>query len=330
MRKISTCRRAFSLTELLVTIAIALTLLAVALPMVKFSLEEGRVREASRQINAFLAKAKAQSALTGRPHGVIFRRYASDGNRCTELSLAEIPAPFGGATTESRVRATGGATGPWTVTFVTEPRGDADSTSTGILNTMLKTGDRFAIRIDYKGPLYSGTVTGSGYQLDANQSPAPPVPVYNGHPYQLYRQPQAIHNQQLELPQSTYIALNQSGYGSSISQSSTTGRDFQSTAGDMEPVIMMFGPSGNVSSVHTRGSHIEVPTATAHFLVVRFRNDKNPPPPIEDQTNLWVSVGASAGTITTNDNGGDLNKNGTVADDEPRYYAVRHDLRGGR
>ena len=326
MKTYRTPRPAFTLTELLVTMLISLTIMAIALPLVKFNLDESRVREASRQLNAMFAKAKAQAALLGRPVGIVFERDSATNSRCTQLHLAEIPLPFAGAVLNSRCRFTG--TGPYTVEFVSGSTGTtADTTSTAMLSTLITNGAKCAIRFDFKGPLYQGTANVSGTNVTVvlnSTTPLPPINATQNLSYQLYREPQRINNQELELSRGTYIALDQSGFGGNGTQFTPL------NAMDTTGVAVMFSPAGHVSSAYASGlaSSPHAPDSTVHFLVVRERNaatSTNPMTdlnkPINDPTNLWVSVGHLSGAVTTSDN---------QPGASPRYYAQRHDVRGGR
>jgi prepilin-type N-terminal cleavage/methylation domain-containing protein len=96
-------RPGMTLIELLVTLGIMVVLLAIALPTVKFTFESSRVREASRQLNAFIASAKARAASTGRVVGMWLERDANNLNSCSKVYLAEVPQPYAGAFLTSRV-----------------------------------------------------------------------------------------------------------------------------------------------------------------------------------------------------------------------------------
>src|SRR5262245_39122878 len=67
-----TCRSlsGYTLAELLIVMTIMLMLMAITLPTVRRVMEDGKVREASRQLNAYFAMAKSRALLTGRPCGV--------------------------------------------------------------------------------------------------------------------------------------------------------------------------------------------------------------------------------------------------------------------
>lgn len=96
-------RSGMTLVELLVTMGIAVLLLAIALPTVKFTLDSSRVREASRQVNTFIAGAKVRAATSGRSVGIWLERDAINPNSCSKLYLAEVPLPYAGQLVDSRV-----------------------------------------------------------------------------------------------------------------------------------------------------------------------------------------------------------------------------------
>src|SRR5688572_30500659 len=66
-------RPGYTLAELLIVILIMVMLVSITLPTVKRVLEDGNVREASRQFNAYIAMAKARALQTGRPCGIMLR-----------------------------------------------------------------------------------------------------------------------------------------------------------------------------------------------------------------------------------------------------------------
>src|SRR5437762_6876101 len=80
---------AYTLAELLVVMTIMLMLVAISLPAIKNVMQEGHTREASRQLNAYFAMAKARALQTGRPCGVMMM--------CElPLGISEPPAPGAG------------------------------------------------------------------------------------------------------------------------------------------------------------------------------------------------------------------------------------------
>src|SRR5919205_400127 len=63
-------RGGYTLMGVFVVIIIMITLVAITLPVAKKVMEEGHVREASRQLNTYFAMAKARAVQTGRPCGL--------------------------------------------------------------------------------------------------------------------------------------------------------------------------------------------------------------------------------------------------------------------
>jgi prepilin-type N-terminal cleavage/methylation domain-containing protein len=95
-----TIRRGFSMIELLIVVAISMLLIAIAIPFVRPALASSKLREASRQVNAFLVGAKARAAETGRPFGVRLIRsnidQNGDANDCYRLRYVEVPPYYSG------------------------------------------------------------------------------------------------------------------------------------------------------------------------------------------------------------------------------------------
>jgi prepilin-type N-terminal cleavage/methylation domain-containing protein len=95
-------RRGLTLIELLVVAFILVLFVAVAAPLLKPATADRKVREAARQLNAYIAEAKAFAAQRGRPVGLAFDRVAAtgeaarNGNIVTRLFLAESPPHYFG------------------------------------------------------------------------------------------------------------------------------------------------------------------------------------------------------------------------------------------
>ena len=110
-----------TLVELLVVVTILMMLAAFAIPAVRPMTEGRRIREAARAIDVFLTRAKIRAVEIQRPVGVEFQRMteidfgdpydATDDtilldqdDACNTLRVVEIPAPYGGNYSNSRVR----------------------------------------------------------------------------------------------------------------------------------------------------------------------------------------------------------------------------------
>jgi type II secretory pathway pseudopilin PulG len=99
-----------TLIELLVVVFIMMIFVAAAAPLVNPATSDRKVREASRQLNAFFAEAKAHAAQRGRPVGVAFDRVFAknegtrDPNIISRLYLVEVPPLYTGDTLSSTVQ----------------------------------------------------------------------------------------------------------------------------------------------------------------------------------------------------------------------------------
>lgn len=95
-------RRGLTLVELLIVIAIIMVLLSVAVPLISVGLQGKKVREASRQLNAFVALAKARAAERNRPVGIYFERTPGNLNQVLTVYLAEVQPPYVGDSTDAK------------------------------------------------------------------------------------------------------------------------------------------------------------------------------------------------------------------------------------
>jgi type II secretory pathway pseudopilin PulG len=94
-----------TLVELLVVVMIMIILLGIAIPAVKLQLQDRKVREASRQFNAFLRTAQARAAQANRPVGVTIIRDDLEPNIAYQMYYAETPPPYVGETLDAGVTA---------------------------------------------------------------------------------------------------------------------------------------------------------------------------------------------------------------------------------
>jgi len=99
-RRIRSGRSCLTLIELLIVCFIIVLFVAVAVPLLRPNTAETRVRDAARQLNAYVAEAKAAAAQRGRPVALVLDRSASEGARdpniVTRLYIAEAPPHFSG------------------------------------------------------------------------------------------------------------------------------------------------------------------------------------------------------------------------------------------
>lgn len=100
----------FTLVELLVVIVLISTLVATAIPVLAPAGDERRLREASRNLNAYIQGAQARAIQTGRPFGIALRRLSEDTQNgadnavVTRVEYIETPPEFAGFDSSSVAR----------------------------------------------------------------------------------------------------------------------------------------------------------------------------------------------------------------------------------
>jgi len=289
-------RYALTLVELLVVMAIIVVMMGVAIPLMRASLEEGKVREGARQVNAFVALAKAHAAESRRDFGIWIERSPNDANAAFEVYLAERPRPFAGDLIGAR-----------TELFDTDGDGVADramfllrdvaSMSPTVSRPLVQAGD--FIRFDYKGPYYrllgnprfgpNITITGGTppttqtlvvdfERLDAaHPVPRPvsptitgPVATFGTVPFQFVRSPQKVLTRPLQFAGGVVIDLQHSGMGySRFSQFDLVSNDASALGPPIgsasTPVVIMFKPTGGVSEVIYWDNSLATPAVTTHI-----------------------------------------------------------------
>jgi prepilin-type N-terminal cleavage/methylation domain-containing protein len=283
-------RHGMTLVELLVVVTILVILIAVAVPAMRPQLKDRKLREASRQLNTFIAVAKAKAIETGRPHGIAIARDPNNNDASFQIFLAETPIPFAGEFQGVKATLAQGAA----------PVGYAGQASFPDSQDLVKVGD--FIQFDYKGPRYliSGAgVVGANKQVTfapASGQTYPRLVNASGAeaPFQVFRQPVRSGGQPLTLPTGTVIDLAYSGIGYS-------GIEMAGTTGD---IILTFTPGGSVDRL------LNVPftmPGTVHLLI--GRTDQTPflqpdfsKSNLIDGTTSWVSIGHLTGTVTTSEN----------------------------
>lgn len=293
-------RTAYTLTELLIVIMIAMLLMVVSLPVLKSVMEDARPREASRILNTVIFSAKARAAATDRLVGVEFTMQAvgdpaNNVYQCTQMSMCEVPELYSGDTTTARATInSNSASGSQydlylqdsPITTAMPPTGDSTPATAYYLTDQKRveqggmdvddraTGDEdiFEIRFDYRGPWYACKrdkdnvnkffiyVTGN---LPVSATSAFMSNSFHSAPFQIRRPPVRVGNP-VELPRSTCIDMTYSGVG-------PLGVQF----GNSSALRIMFTPEGSVYNYTTYKKNMNgkfLPsdtfvTGTVHFLI---------------------------------------------------------------
>jgi type II secretory pathway pseudopilin PulG len=332
--------RGVTLVELLIVITLVLMLLGIAVPLLKPAVDRGRVREGARSVSAYVALAKARAVELGRPAGIWMERSAPGSNACFELFLAEMPQPYSGDLQGATVRFSQSPDRPWIADQrVPGSRFEFSETMHGMLNpegttvssqALIKPGETFYMRFNFKGPLYQvtrgpNTVLGLDHPAQFALPPgiAPPQGAsatdnQPGVPFEIFRAPVRTSGRSLQLTAGTIVDLENSGIG-------VEGRQFQalSTTDDL-PVVIMFFPGGGVERIVMGGVYVP-PTSSIYLLIGTTAGqelaDNTPETPnpiaassavatpvlynknLANSESVWVSIGHRSGTVSTSQNG---------------------------
>ncbi len=294
-------RSGFTLIELLIVVTILIMVTVAAIPLLGPSTRGRQVREAARELSAYIAGARAKALEIGRPAGIWLERFprppanASQADLqalsetgglhfCVNVYTAITPPPYSGDTLDSRVVVQNGRV----TKFVP---------ATGWMG-LVRPGD--LMKLNFQGRLYQIQVTDPsvvderGYlkpnslqagwllsPVDFNSDPVVPNTPLTGVPYQIFRQPVRSNDAPLQLPGTAVIDLDLSGLDSrpagQIGPTKFSGGTFAAvpTPGsgtptiDTNPVIIMFGPGGALDRIYYRGGQFIIPTEPVFLLVGR-------------------------------------------------------------
>lgn len=321
-------RRGLTLIELLAVVAIMVILIGVAIPLMRPLLENRKVREASRELNAYFVGAQARAAQLQRPVGVWIQRRANSppgDAESFELFMAEAPLPYSGDTLSARC----GVMSPSPNYPSNKRTGRAvfDNNSQLLFSPpaplapgqtyFVQNGD--LIRLNYRGPLFeiinidraNGAVdfrVPSGYPNVQIPIVQPPTGTNPGIPYQVYRREIRSSVGALVLPETVTIDLTVSGIGIGGSQFAPA----VTPPPNSGPIVIMFHPRGGVDSVRINGN-VMVPQGPICLLVgqaekVNRATSSNTNAPLDpdanlnELTNLWITVNHRTGAVTTAEN----------------------------
>jgi len=323
-------RRAFTLAELLIVVAIVVLVSIATVPLVRSTLDTRRIRESGRLVSTQFASAQSEALANGRSAGVWLERMTNEPTASMDLFLCTVPQPYAGDSESSVANVTvNGGVGAVTVYSYTAVGGSTDVGWEGLL----RPGD--LIRFNYSGPYYSLAAQSGGSTVDANGYLQPPTgnantvfsitpvdpddftstgaPAFRHlppaaftaagwtTPFQIFEQPVKESNVPVQLPAGDVVDLNYSGmsglnfgmFGSPTSGNST------------QPIIVMFDRSGAVDSLYLNGAKQAI-SGPLYFLVGKrdeLASLSLPPGVTQDNLNdlenVWVAVNPQTGLVTT-------------------------------
>ncbi len=244
-------RMGMTLVELLVVIVILVVLLSVAIPLMRPAFKDRKLREASRQVNSMIARAKARAAETGREAGIWIERRNVDfadplNPTAAEINLArqglqiyicEVAPAFTGMTQSSV--ASFGFIDPSNLPSEAPPLNPAQPTSSPpggdyylelkaapgassprpadeqLLMTMVQTNETFRIKFDNRGEWFLCKRIQDprdGREFVINFPEGPPA-YAGGASFEIVRAPLRSSREPVDMPGDTIVDLSVSGVG---------------------------------------------------------------------------------------------------------------------
>lgn len=316
--QIASTRRAFTLVELLVVMAIILLLAAVALPSVRTLLHGQKVTQASRMVQAHVESAKARAIASSSHVAVVLERQSNENNTTTRLSIGQVFPPYQGDITGATgvlgdMRSLNANVADGYYDQITLDPLYASLVDSGVFGEgdFIQFGDRenlFLIEswnkvgalsiITFANPPYVNR-GGTNYALQEAQLPSSGNATV---PFRIFRKPTKSFVQSTVLPRGTCVDLSVSGVGPS-------GNDFFSNAA--LPVMIVFDERGTIAYVTDGASAPERVSGIVHLLVGRTEQVSTTAPlsvkldtdptsfnaNINDKENSWVSINPYSGAV---------------------------------
>jgi type II secretory pathway pseudopilin PulG len=320
-------RLAFTLVEMLVVIIVVLAVTALAIGIAIPNVQQKRLREAARQVGAFVQGAKARAGETGRPVAVILEPDGGQPRMARTLKYAEVPPPYAGDTVASTAQITAPAPG------ASAPTGVVTVSDVG-WQGILRAGD--LIQFNSQGHYYriTGPADAQGY-LSSNQWQIAPIDTVTvvrnpGGPlrYQVTRQPVASAGTALELPEGVVVDLSLSGPEGDVFPPAVPAR----------PIVLVFSPGGAILQGWANGNTI--PLSQPFYLMIGKREHVetsrqlgfNPPlSNLDDFETLWIAINHQTGLVNSVENAGGGNSGNFVNDlNASRDFARKAQTLGGR
>ena len=300
-------RRGLTLVELLVVVVILVILVAVVLPLARPALRGREVREAARQLNAYLGRVQAESIAKNRSYGVALIRSDSDRTKCFQLQQVSYRSgSFTGLHNDSRVSRSGSR-----LIFKRDNgnnggEGDDDIDTTTLLDRLIEPNQVIYIKLNFRGDWIQ--VKRSNQDIPTTAGPANvtldfvddrgersidyiPTGFLNGlgnfATYQIQLPPRTSTAAPLELPQGAYIDITSSDYfdyGKDVVRPFYPNNKF--------PIMLMFNTEGSLTELR---QVFEVNRTPGTVLLSVVSEDP-------EAKSYWVSINARTNRIATVEN----------------------------
>lgn len=330
-------RSGLTLVELMVLIAVIVIVTAVMVPSVKFLTADRKIREAAREMNAFISSVQSDAMQTGSG-GIWIERDPNSPNTATRLYRVKSPPPYTGDFFGAVVQIVEADANPAEILdgldnepntilddlFYADIRFSMASAASSIF--LIEPGDR--IQFDQKGNWFTITAAPtdigdpdwtSTIRVVSTKGPINVVPA--GNPitvsFKVRRVPKRSTVGYLDLPTSTMIDLARSGFtvidvdnNGLFDDGAIQGNEFldQGAGG---PVIIAFGEDGGVEMVVANGT-LGLPDRSLHLLLASDERDDqaelNPDyitnplvttATLEELSNYWISINRQGNVSST-------------------------------
>lgn len=286
-------RSGVTLIEMLVVVAIMMFMLGIAAPMFRTDQAGSVARDTARALNAYIQEARSKAMATGRPCGVALIPFENYPSACVVAQQVESPPLYTGETYNSTVTVSGNGATPtlkftnasanWTVAGNMIRLGGRGVwyEMTSATACKLQQGDNTSPDTTFRPWTTSGTWT-TTYEIQA-------APVSKAKNYL-----QSIGMAEpLKVIRGSAIDLFYSGVGASG----------QMENGAIFPIIIMFGPTGEVGLSYRviKNQTTSVPTDKIYILVGQWDRSLTTFTPEDGKRNFqtldsyWIVIDPSTG-----------------------------------
>lgn len=286
-------KRGMTLVELLIVIAVIVTVSAILLPSIKDALKDQKIKQASRQLVGLIESCKAEALATGRPVGISIERLNIDSQEgmatSIQISKLEQLPPYSGDFQEAG--AYFGATavsGTLDQVFTTAYIPVREAAALGVLASV---GDSITFGDQKQRFLITNIVASNWTPPDGsppephfavsfrNQTNFPPyttlLPVTGVNsavkvPFRIFRKPVRNELAVLQLPRGICIDLSCSGLSSTEFSTKAISGLTAPPLRDYGPVSILFSPSGEIERVSLGAQNLvrsDVPVTDIYLLL---------------------------------------------------------------
>ncbi len=281
-------RRGFTLIEMLLVMSIMLVLAAMVIPKLRVVTADRKIREAARVVESMFATARDDAMVNGFA-GIEIVRNPNYTNGATKLFRMRILPPYAGD-------------------FVGDVASVSQNAMTLNFEFQLPVGASYPppindyavndfVQFNLRGPLYriSGAPVGGPYVLDVDLSYQVVPPLAVGVPFKIFRKSVRVVSSEVNLPRGQYIDLALSGFGIPA----LTGTDSVAVMYDTHGAIERFYPTYVTGGAASTGFLPPAPL----FLLVASDEEANGIAPLDNISNLWITVNQTNGAVNTSEMG---------------------------